>query len=234
MVWVSSAHGFFSVVAGTLIAALPLVLASSLVKADDLRSVQGLATPESAVIGPDGRIYVSEIGGFGKDGDGKISVIGKAGKAEPFASGFDDPKGLAASSNAIFVADKTRIWKVDRQGKATVFVKAADFPQMPLFLNDLVLDGSGNLYASDSGDIDKGGKGAIFKITPAGKASLLISEAQNASIKSPNGLLFESPGSLLVVDFASGELLRLNQLEPDQDFIAQQALRQASLFSEFG
>ena len=210
MVWVSSAHGFFSVVAGTLIAALPLVLASSLVKADDLRSVQGLATPESAVIGPDGRIYVSEIGGFGKDGDGKISVIGKAGKAEPFASGFDDPKGLAASSNAIFVADKTRIWKVDRQGKATVFVKAADFPQMPLFLNDLVLDGSGNLYASDTGDIDKGGKGAIFKITPAGKASLLISEAQNASIKSPNGLLFESPGSLLVIDFASGELLRLN------------------------
>ena len=210
MVSVSSAHGFINVVARSLMAALPLLLTGSLVKADELRSVQGLATPESAVIGPDGRIYVSEIGGFGKDGDGKISVIGKAGKAEPFASGFDDPKGLAASRNAIFVADKTRIWKVDRQGKATVFVKAADFPQTPLFLNDLVLDGSGNLYASDTGDIDKGGKGAIFKITPAGKASLLISETQNASIKSPNGLLFETPGSLLVIDFASGELLRLN------------------------
>jgi len=191
-------------------AALPLLLTASLVKADELRSVQGLATPESAVIGSDGRIYVSEIGGFGKDGDGTITVIGKAGKAEPFASGFDDPKGLAASRNAIFVADKTRIWKVNMQGKATVFVKAADFPQMPLFLNDLVLDGSGNLYASHTGDIDKGGKGAIYKITAAGKASLLISEAQNASIKSPNGLLFESPGSLLVIDFASGELLRLN------------------------
>lgn len=210
MVSVSSAHGFINVVARSLMAALPLLLTGSLVKADELRSVQGLVTPESAVIGPDGRIYVSEIGGFGKDGDGKISVIGKAGKAEPFASGFDDPKGLAASRNAIFVADKTRIWKVDRQGKATVFVKAADFPQTPLFLNDLVLDGSGNLYASDTGDIDKGGKGAIFKITPAGKASLLISETQNASIKSPNGLLFETPGSLLVIDFASGELLRLN------------------------
>jgi gluconolactonase len=210
MVSVSSAHGFINVVARSLMAALPLLLSGSLVKADELRSVQGLATPESAVIGPDGRIYVSEIGGFGKDGDGKISAIGKAGQAEPFASGFDDPKGLAASRNAIFVADKTRIWKVDRQGKATVFVKTEDFPQTPLFLNDLVLDGSGNLYASDTGDIDKGGKGAIFKITPAGKASLLISEAQNASIKSPNGLLFESPGSLLVIDFASGELLRLN------------------------
>jgi gluconolactonase len=193
-----------------LTAALPLLLGASAVKADELRSVQGLATPESAVLGADGRIYVSEIGGFGKDGDGKVSVIGKSGKAEPFASGFDDPKGLAASSKALYVADKTRIWKVDRQGKAEVFVKAEDFPQAPMFLNDLVLDGSGNLYASDSGDIEKGGKGAIFKVTPAGKASLLISEAGNASVKSPNGLLFESPGKLLVVDFASGELLRLD------------------------
>ena len=40
--------------------------------------------------------------------------------------------------------------------------------------------------------------------------SLVISEAQNPSIKSPNGLLFESSGRLLVVDFASGELLRMN------------------------
>lgn len=34
--------------------------------------------------------------------------------------------------------------------------------------------------------------------------------------------------------FSAGELLRLNQLEPDQDFIAQHALSQASLFSELG
>jgi gluconolactonase len=204
------AQRFSTGVARCLTVALPLLLAAGPLKAAEARSVQGLATPESAVLGPDGRIYVSEIGGFGKDGDGRISVIGKAGTVEPFASGFDDPKGLAASGNALYVADKTRIWKVDRQGKATVFVKAEDFPQTPMFLNDLVLDGGGNLYVSDSGDLEKGGKGAIFKVTPAGKASLVISEASNASIKSPNGLLFESPGKLLVVDFASGELLRLD------------------------
>ncbi len=207
---IASIRRFSKVLAKVLWAALPLVVASSPVKAEDLRSVPGLASPESAVVGPDGRIYVSEIGEFGKDGDGKVTAIGKAGKPEPFASGFDDPKGLAASGNAIYVADKTRIWKIDMQGKATVFVKAEDFPQPPLFLNDLVLDGSGNLYVSDSGDLQNGGKGAIFKVTSAGKVSLLISEAQNASIKSPNGLLFDSPGKLLVVDFFSGELLRLD------------------------
>lgn len=201
---------FIKVLVRSLVTTLPLVAASGLANADELRSVKGLASPESAIVGSDGRIYVSEIGEFGKDGDGKVTAIGKSGNAEPFAKGLDDPKGLAASKNALYVADKVRIWKIDMQGQASVFVKADAFPQPPLFLNDLAFDGRGNLYVSDTGDIEKGGKGAIYRITPAGKVSLVASEAQNPSIKSPNGLLFESSGTLLVVDFASGELLRLN------------------------
>ena len=201
---------FFKVLMRSLVTAVPLVAASGLANADEMRVVKGLASPESAVVGPDGRIYVSEIGEFGKDGDGKVTAIGKSGNPEPFAKGLDDPKGLAASKNALFVADKVRIWKIDMQGKASVFVRAEAFPQPPLFLNDLVFDGSGNLYVSDTGDIEKGGKGAIFRVTPAGKVSLVVSQAQNPSIKSPNGLLFENSGTLLVVDFASGELLRVS------------------------
>jgi sugar lactone lactonase YvrE len=201
---------FIHVVLPALVTALPFMSASRSANADEPRSVKGLASPESVITGPDARLYVSEIGEFGKDGDGKVTVIGKSGQAEPFAKGFDDPKGLAASKDAIFVADKTRIWKIDLQGHASVFVKAQDFPQPPLFLNDLAIDSGGNLYVSDSGDIEKGGKGAIFKITPAGKATLVVSEAQNPAIKSPNGLVVESTGHLLVVDFASGELLRLD------------------------
>jgi len=201
---------FFKVLMRSLVTTVPLVAASGLANADEMRVVKGLASPESAVVGPDGRIYVSEIGEFGKDGDGKVTAIGKSGNPEPFAKGLDDPKGLAASKNALFVADKVRIWKIDMQGKASVFVRAEAFPQPPLFLNDLVFDGTGNLYVSDTGDIEKGGKGAIFRVTPAGKVSLVVSQAQNPSIKSPNGLLFENSGTLLVVDFASGELLRVS------------------------
>lgn len=203
-----------------LIAATALLGASMPACAEEMRTVKGLATPESVLVGPDGRLYVSEIGEFGKDGDGKVSVIGKSGNAEPFAKGLDDPKGLAAFKNAIYASDKVRIWKIDRRGKASVFVKSQDFPQPPLFLNDLVFDATGNLYVSDSGDAAKGGKGAIFKVSPAGKVSLVISEAQNASIKSPNGLLFERPGTLLIVDFASGELLRLNLSKGAVDKVA--------------
>jgi sugar lactone lactonase YvrE len=194
----------------SLIALLTLLAASSFVYADEVRAVTDLSRPESAIVGSDGRIYVSEIGEFNKDGDGKIAVIGQSGTPKLFAKGFDDPKGLAARKDWLFVTDKTRIWKVDRQGRASVFVKASDFPQPPLFLNDLAFDRLGNLYVSDTGDIKNGGRGAIFRITPQGKVSLVISEAQNPSIKSPNGLLFEPAGTLLVIDFASGELLRVD------------------------
>jgi sugar lactone lactonase YvrE len=200
--------------------ALVLIAASVSVSAAESRTVEGLATPESVVVGADGRVYVSEIGAFGTDGDGRVAVIGASGKPEPFAGGMDDPKGLAAVGSTLYVADKNLIRKIDKQGRASVFVKPEAFPQPPMFLNDLVADASGNLYVSDSGDIEKGGKGAIFRVTSAGKVSLVISEARNPSIKSPNGLLFERPGKLLVVDFATGELLRLDLAKGSVEKIA--------------
>lgn len=196
------------------------LLAAGPVIAAEARSVEGLSMPESVIVGPDGRLYVSEIGEFGKDGDGKVSVIGKSGKPEPYAQGMDDPKGLAAAGSSLYVTDKNRIWKIEKQGRATVFVKPEAFPQPPVFLNDLVADSSGNLYVSDTGDLDKGGKGAIFKITRSGKVTLVTSEAQNPSIKSPNGLLVEGKDKLLVVDFATGELLRLDVAKGTTEKIA--------------
>ena len=89
-----------------------------------------------------------------------------------------------------------------------------------MFLNDLAADSSGNLYVSDTGDLDKGGKGAIFKITRSGKVTLVTSEAQNPSIKSPNGLLVEGKDKLLAVDFATGELLRLDVAKGTTEKIA--------------
>jgi gluconolactonase len=212
-------HRLGSASVGILLALLLLLPPANPAAAAEQR-VEGLATPESVVIGPDGRIYVSEIGEFGKDGDGRIAAIGAQNKPEPFASGMDDPKGLAASKDAIFAADKTRIWKIDMEGKASVFVPAEAFPQPPLFLNDLAFDSSGNLFASDSGDLEKGGKGAIFKITPQGTVSLVVSESQNRAVKSPNGLLADGPDRFLVVDFATGELLRLDLSKGSTEKIA--------------
>ncbi|OGV75954.1 MAG: gluconolaconase [Methylotenera sp. RIFCSPLOWO2_02_FULL_45_14] len=176
------------------------------------QKITGLKTPESVVQAKDGRIFVSEINGFGKDGDGQITVIDALGKASIFASGLDDPKGLAMIGQDLYVADKTKILKITPTGKVSVFVAAESFPVTPLFLNDLEADPQGNLYVSDSGDLFKTGKGgAVYKINPQGSVQLLINDTQDARIKAPNGLLADDTGNvLIIVDFASGILYSLN------------------------
>lgn len=172
--------------------------------------VTGLHMPESVLQAKDGRLFVSEIGEFGKDGDGLISVIDSQGKVTSFAKGMDDPKGLAMVGETLFVADKTRILKVDAQGEWTVFVNAEAFPKTPEFLNDLESDAMGNLYVSDSGDL-KGGGGAIYKINPQGQVSVVLNTQMDARVLTPNGLLIEEQGKQLMwVDFTSGILYQLN------------------------
>src|SRR5947209_4436545 len=101
---------------------LLLVLASPATAGDNKLPkpmVTGLKNPESVCVGGDGRIYISEIGEFGTDGDGRVLVVDKTGKAVPFATGLDDPKGIVAWTNLLFVTDKKRVWKIDPKGKAT-------------------------------------------------------------------------------------------------------------------
>jgi gluconolactonase len=176
-----------------------------------MQKITGLKTPESAVQAKNGKIYVSEINEFGKDGDGQITVI-ENGKKRVFATGLDDPKGLAIIGKTLYVADKTKVMKIDIDGKVQVFVSASAFPATPLFLNDLEADPQGNLYVSDSGDLFGSGKGgAIYKISPKGKVKLLINDKQDARVKAPNGLLADDTGKVLIyVDFASGILYSLN------------------------
>jgi gluconolactonase len=178
-----------------------------------MQKITGLKTPESAVQAKDGRIFVSEIGEFGKDGDGQISVINN-GKATVFTAGLDDPKGLKIIGNNLYVADKTKVMKVSlNDGKASVFAAASAFPAVPQFLNDLEADLQGNLYVSDSGDIMGSGKGgAIYKLDAAGKVSLVIDGKQDPRVMAPNGLLADDTGNVLIfVDFTSGILYSYNQ-----------------------
>ncbi len=174
--------------------------------------ITGLKTPESVVQSKDGRIYISEINEFGKNGDGRISVLDRRGNVTVFASNLDDPKGLAIIGDNLYVADKTKILKINAKGQVSVFVAPEAFPNVPLFLNDLEADLQGNLYVSDSGDLFNTGKGgAIYKITPRGEVILLIKDTQDSRVKAPNGLLADDTGNnLIYVDFSSGVLYSLN------------------------
>jgi hypothetical protein len=177
------------------------------------QKISGLKMPESVVQATDGRVFVSEINGFGVDGDGQISVI-EAGQVTLFAKGLDDPKGLAIIGQSLYVADNKRILKLalsgPKQGQAEVFASSAAFPVTPLFLNDLEADLAGNLYVSDSGDL-KGKGGAVYQINAQGQVRLLINGQQDNRVLAPNGLLMDDTGDvLMVVDFASGILYSYN------------------------
>jgi gluconolactonase len=196
-----------------------LLLSGTVVQAQETKTITGLKTPESAVAGRDGRIYVSEINEFGKDGDGQISVIDKDGKVTVFATGMDDPKGLAMVGKDLYVADKARILKVTPDGKWQVFAAADAFPVTPQFLNDLESDRQGNLYVSDSGDLKKGG--AIYRISKAGKVTPITDGKKDKRVLAPNGLLMDGRGKLLYVDFSSGILYRLNVTRGEMTQIAE-------------
>lgn len=171
------------------------------------KTITDLQMPESAIAAPDGRVFVTEIGEFGKAGDGKVTVIDKSGQKTTLATGLNDPKGIDLWNNELYIADVDHVVKVDMKGNITVIAKAKDFPGKPVFLNDMEIDGNGTLYVSDSGT-DDGENAGIYQITQAGKVSEILDD--KSAIKRPNGLLMDGNDTLLVADFGTGDLYRTN------------------------
>ena len=189
-----------------LLLLLALLPATALAK--DPVKITGLKTPESVVQAKDGNIYITEINEFGKDGDGQISKLDKEGNVTVFAVGMDDPKGITAMGDKLYVADKNRVLEVNKDGTWQVYGAQMAFPGTPVFLNDVVADKLGNLYVSDSGDLKSGGQ--VYKITKGGEKVSIVVDSKNPDILAPNGLLFEGRNNLLSVDFESGILYRIN------------------------
>ncbi|HEY7309728.1 MAG TPA: PQQ-dependent sugar dehydrogenase [Gemmataceae bacterium] len=168
--------------------------------------VRGLHNPTAIAAGSDGRVYVCTMGEVGKDGDGAIVAIDK-GKATPFAAGLDDPRGIVARGEFLFVADRKRVWRINRQAKASVFAAAGTFAPEPRSLGGIDVDEQGTLYVADAGDGKSGG--SIYRIAPNGKVSLVTDEKRSPAMQAPTGLAMDGMSHLVVLDSASGHLLRL-------------------------
>jgi glucose/arabinose dehydrogenase/sugar lactone lactonase YvrE len=202
--------------------------------------VTGLKNPESVCVGPgpDRKVFVTAIGEFDKDGDGAVMVVEPGGKAVPFVSGLDDPKGIALYQRWLFVTDKTRVLRIDataKTPKAEVFAAADKFPTPPIFLNDVAVDPeTGAVFVSDSGKDGRGG--AVYRIAarprPKGKGSakdappevtvsVVVDEKKLPGLKTPNGLMNDGTSFLLVADFGTGFLHRVRLADGTSERIAE-------------
>jgi glucose/arabinose dehydrogenase len=202
-------------------------------------TVTGLVNPESVCVGPgpDRKVFVTTIGEFDKDGDGAVMVLEPGGKAAPFVTGLDDPKGIAVYQKWLFVTDKTKVLRIDataKQPRAEVFVAADRFPVPPIFLNDITVDPeNGMLYVSDSGKDGKGG--AVYRtsgISPKGKVdpkgkepkgapvSVVIDEKKLPGLQTPNGVMNDGTSFLLVADFGTGILHRVKLADGTSEKVA--------------
>lgn len=172
--------------------------------------VSGMTNPESVCYGPDGLLYVSEIGDPAKDGDGKVSVI-KDGKPVTFCDGLDNPKGIVFWRDALYVTDVTKIWQISASGEKKVWVKAEDFPAKPVFLNDLAVDKGGGIFlVSDSGD-RKGQLGAVYRIDHRlHEVEAVLNQKIFPALNFPNGVEFDGGQFAIVADMGAGLLYRLD------------------------
>ena len=164
----------------------------------------GFHDPESVAEGPDGAIYVSEIGERNVE-DGKISKINLDGSISIVAEGLYDPKGIVFFQNKLYVTDRDVIIEVQLDGTSNVHIGTMAFPKTPVFLNDIDVSKDGDLYVSDTGDFKN--SGFVFLIKKTGEVSVMFEG--NDTIKAPNGILPIADSKLLILDWG-GELLEAN------------------------
>lgn len=203
--------------AACLSAAASVLLALGAANASAGELARDLKNPESAAIAPDGTIYVTTIGEFDKDGDGQVLAFAPGKPMKVFAAGLNDPKGIVVHKDALYVTDKTRLVKIDKEGKVSVALEADKFDPKPTFLNDIDVDREGSFVITDSGD-DKGVGAAVYGVLlDAGFVTggiAILDPKISPLVKRPNGALFDKKkDALWIVDFESGDLLRMPMAE---------------------
>jgi DNA-binding beta-propeller fold protein YncE len=163
-----------------------------------------LKTPESVVYEPtENVLFISNIDGKPdeKGGQGFISKISPSNGTIielNWVTGLNAPKGMAVSSDSskLYVSDITDLVEIDIvNGQITNRYNAPE----SAFLNDVVSDGQGNIYVSDTGT------NATYKFDSSDKSSLQI-WLQSPELRNPNGLYVDNSTDKLVVTSLGGSL----------------------------
>jgi len=179
--------------------------------------------PESITKGFRGNYYVTVMNGS-QEGDGEVVEISENG-TKIFSKGFNEPKGIVYLKDYLYFSDLNRVWKVDRDGNATIFIDKNDFPKEVLYLNDVAVDADNNgIYVTDMGATsymrDQNNKlwplnsekaklvpqlGRIYHIDLDGHVS--IAQDTSPFMLNPNGVGVDNNGDIMIGAFFLGNFL---------------------------
>lgn len=164
--------------------------------------VEGMQSPESAIFDVASKTWFISNIVASAPGDGFIARVDADGNLlDPtFATGLDDPKGLAIVGRTLYVVDVQRLVAIPIDAPNTR--DAIPIPDS-VFLNDVSADPAGDLYVSDTFG------NAVFRVHQ-GEAKTLIRDPR---LESPNGL-YVAAGVLWIASI--GPDLNPQTFEPSQ------------------
>ena len=144
---------------------------------------EGLASPTSLAFGPDGRLYVTELGGqvvalADADGDGAASPT----ERQVYASGLTVPLGLAFYETDLYIGHRggiTRLADSDGDGSADEReVLVSDLPAARHQTDGLAFGPDGRLYIGQGSTSDRGETGLVAR-----EASILVMERDGSGLR---------------------------------------------------
>jgi sugar lactone lactonase YvrE len=123
-------------------------------------------------------LYVS-VQGEQEPGDGSIATLKTDGSIQnaSFATGLNNPKGIAVKDNKLYVSDATELIEIDINSGSILNRYSSGDEQ---FLNDVAIDNQGNVYVSDMRT------SSIYKLDTKGTFGKWMSTPE---LENPNGLL---------------------------------------------
>ena len=170
-----------------------------------------LCDPETVVRHPQtGNLIVSNICAFKKNGEGYLSIVSGDGEmlTQHWVIGLNAPAGMAIYGDELFVTDFDVVQVVSLANGEISRTLTPDEPAGAF--NDIAIDGSGNVYVSDSA------KNRIYGFRPGGEGFLPFGAAL---FNFANGMhidgdtLYAGGEGLWMIDLPSGEISDIRALE---------------------
>ena len=146
--------------------------------------------PYAVVVDPRGRVFVA-------DGAARriVLVSPRTGRRSVHATGFDEPTGLAATRNALYVADfhAGLVRRVDAAGRVTTLAR---LPQVTA----VAVSPSGAVYAVTM-------NGVLARISASGRIARV---PVPGGLDRPHGVVFDRAGDILVAE----DSRRVRRIDP--------------------